>query len=76
MTERKKAKEALAASGLRLRSMSEQEAQTRVDVPAERRFRESIEHAPGAILQIDPTGKIIVANKTAESMFGYTRELL
>jgi PAS domain S-box-containing protein len=76
ITERKEAKEALADSELRLRMMSEQEAHARADVLAERRFRELIEHAPDAILQIDTTGKIIVANKTAESIFGYTREEL
>jgi len=76
ITERKEAKEALADSELRLRMMSEQEAHARADVLAERRFRELIEHAPDAILQIDTSGKIIVANNTAVSMFGYTREEL
>ncbi len=76
ITERKKAEEALADSELRLRTMSEQEALARADVLAERRFRELIEHAPDAILQVDTMGKIIVANNTAESMFGYAREEL
>jgi PAS domain S-box-containing protein len=76
ITERKEAEQALAASELRLRTMSEQEANARVDVLAERRFRELIEHAPDAILQVDTTGKIIVANKTAESMFGYNQDEL
>jgi PAS domain S-box-containing protein len=76
ITGRKKAEEALADSELRLRMMSEQEAHARADALAERRFRELIEHAPDAILQIDTTGKIIVANSTAVSMFGYPREEL
>jgi len=35
-----------------------------------------IENAPDAILQVDPSGKIVVANRTAELIFGYTREEL
>ena len=66
----------MADSDLRLRTMSDQEALARADLLAERRFRELIEHAPDAILQVDTAGKIIVANSTAESMFGYTREEL
>jgi PAS domain S-box-containing protein len=76
ISERKDAGEALAASELRLRTMTEQEARARAEALAERRFRELIEHAPDAILQVDTAGKIIVANNTAESMFGYTREEL
>jgi PAS domain S-box-containing protein len=76
ITERKEAKEALADSELRLRTMSDQEAHARADLIAERRFRELLEHAPDAILQVDTAGNIIVANSTAESMFGYTREEL
>lgn len=76
ITEQKKAEEALTDSELRLRTLSEREALARADALAERRFRELIEHAPDAILQVDTTGKIIVANKTAESLFGYTRDEL
>ncbi|QHS50981.1 PAS domain-containing sensor histidine kinase [Edaphobacter sp. 12200R-103] len=42
----------------------------------EARFRELIENAPDAILQVDPDGTIVVANRTAETMFGYSREEL
>jgi PAS domain S-box-containing protein len=43
---------------------------------ADRRFRELIEDAPDAILQVDAQGTILIANKTAEKMFGYTRDEL
>ena len=43
---------------------------------ADRRFKELIEDAPDAILQVDSLGKIVIANRTAEKMFGYTREEL
>lgn len=54
----------------------ELEEQTRAIVLAEAKFRELIENAPDAILQVDPNGKILVANHTAEVMFGYTRQEL
>lgn len=54
----------------------ELEEQTRAIVLAEAKFRELIENAPDAILQVDPNGKILVANHTAVGMFGYTREEL
>ena len=43
---------------------------------ADSRFRELIEEAPDAILQVDERGTIVIANRTAERMFGYTREEL
>ena len=54
----------------------ELEEQTRAIVLAEAKFRELIENAPDAILQVDSSGKILVANHTAEVMFGYTRQEL
>jgi len=54
----------------------QQEEQARAVVLAEVRFRELIENAPDAILQVDPNGTIVVVNHTAEIMFGYTREEL
>lgn len=72
ITERKAAEAVLAASELRFRAATEQEERTRTAVLAERRFRELIEHAPDAILQVDTAGRIVLANNTAESMFGYT----
>jgi PAS domain S-box-containing protein len=73
ITERSEATTALADSKARL---TEQEANARAEMLAERRFRELIENAPDAILQVDPTGAIVIANRTAEKMFCYTREEL
>ncbi len=76
LTERKEAAGALEATNLRLNLLTEQEANSRAEMLAERRFRALIENAPDAILQVDPTGVIVIANRTAETMFGYTREEL
>jgi PAS domain S-box-containing protein len=54
----------------------EQQANARAEILAERRFRALIENAPDAILQVDATGAILIANRTAETLFGYTREEL
>jgi len=76
ITEEKLAIEALAANELRLRTLAEQEANARAATLAERKFRELIENAPDAILQVDQLGYIVIANRTAETMFGYSREEL
>lgn len=60
-------------SKLRLNLLTEEQANARADMIAERKFRELIENAPDAILQVNPTGAIVIANRTAETMFGYTR---
>ncbi|MGD0647114.1 MAG: PAS domain-containing sensor histidine kinase [Acidobacteriaceae bacterium] len=73
ITERSEAARALEESKLRL---TEQEANARAEMLAERRFRELIEYAPDAILQVNPAGAIVIANRTAETMFRYTREEL
>ncbi|SEB42164.1 PAS domain-containing sensor histidine kinase [Terriglobus roseus] len=52
------------------------EAQTRTELLAERKYREVIEHAPDAILEVDAGGIIVIANQTAERHFGYPREEL
>jgi two-component system NtrC family sensor kinase len=43
---------------------------------ADHRYRELIENAPDAILQVDERGKIVIVNRTAERLFGYSREEL
>ncbi len=41
---------------------------------AERRLGELLESAPDAILQLDKNGSIVLLNRMAEQLFGYTRE--
>ncbi len=45
-------------------------------MPEEKRFRELLEAAPDAIMQVDEEGRIILLNRVTEVMFGYTREEL
>jgi PAS domain S-box-containing protein len=52
------------------------EAASRVEMIAERKFRELIENAPDAILQVDSMGLVVLANRTAELVFGYSRDEL
>ncbi len=42
----------------------------------EQRFRELLEAAPDAIMQVDAEGRIILLNRVTEDMFGYTRDEL
>jgi PAS domain S-box-containing protein len=52
------------------------EAASRAEMLAERKFRELIENAPDAILQVDSMGLVVLANRTAELVFGYSRDEL
>lgn len=45
-------------------------------MPEEKRFRELLEAAPDAIMQVDADGRIILLNRVTETLFGYTREEL
>ena len=55
----------------------EREQAARLQAKAERRFRELLEAAPDAILEIDADGQIVLLNEVAQKMFGYSRaELL
>jgi len=45
-------------------------------VPLEQRFRELLEAAPDAIMQVDAEGRIILLNRVTEDMFGYSRDEL
>ena len=42
----------------------------------EKRFRELLEAAPDAIMQVDEEGRIVLLNRVTEDMFGYTRDEL
>jgi PAS domain S-box-containing protein len=46
------------------------------DALADHRFRELLENAPDAVMQVDSQGKIVIANRTAELMFGYSHKEL
>ena len=76
ITEQKAAHETIARNQLELSALMEAQTNARAEAQAERKFRELIENAPDAILQVDSTGAIVIANRTAETMFGYTREEL
>jgi len=73
ITERFESAGALEESKARL---IEQQANARAEMLAEGRYRALIENAPDAILQVNSAGAIVIANRTAETMFGYTREEL
>jgi PAS domain S-box-containing protein len=59
-----------------VRELTEQGEQARTRAREENRFRELLEAAPDAIIEIDREGKIVLLNKVTEHMFGYTREQL
>jgi PAS domain S-box-containing protein len=59
-----------------LMELTEQESEARRTVRAERRFRELLEAAPDAILEVDRDGRVVMTNRAAEEMFGYSREEL
>ena len=46
------------------------------EIWAERRFRELLEAAPDAIIEVDQEGCIVLLNRVTEALFGYTREEL
>jgi PAS domain S-box-containing protein len=59
-----------------LADLIDQEQAARREAQSERRFRELLEAAPDAILEVDREGHIILLNRVTEKMFGYPREEL
>ncbi|MGA3234939.1 MAG: PAS domain S-box protein [Bryobacteraceae bacterium] len=59
------------------RELAAQEQKARAQIGAERRFRELLEAAPDAILEVDALGNLVLVNAAAERLSGYSRaELL
>ena len=58
------------------RALQEREERVRAEAIVERKFRELIETAPDAILQVNAKGRILIANHAAELIFGYTLDEL
>ena len=56
--------------------LMEQEQAARRQADSERRFRELLEAAPDAIIEVDRDGRIVLLNRVTENMFGYPREQL
>ncbi len=54
----------------------EREREANLRVKAESRFRELLEAAPDAIIEVDRDGRIVLLNRVTEKLFGYTREEL
>jgi len=76
ITSRVALEQSLIASSDQVRALTDQEARARAASLANQRFRELIENAPDGILQVDSTGRIILSNRTAETLFGYTSDEL
>src|SRR5579872_2313065 len=59
-----------------LQELMEQERAARSQAESERRFRDLLEAAPDAIIEVDRDGRIVLLNRVTEKMFGYPREQL
>jgi PAS domain S-box-containing protein len=59
-----------------LQAMTVQAKEERTVAQADRRFRELLEAAPDAIIEVDHDGRIILLNVATEKLFGYKREEL
>jgi len=59
-----------------LLQVTAQEQDARSAIQTERRFRELLEAAPDAIIEVDQEGRILLLNLATERQFGYSREEL
>ncbi len=59
-----------------IRDLTEREQAARAQAQADRRFRELLEAAPDAIIEVDQEGRIVLMNRVTEKTFGYTRHEL
>ena len=59
-----------------IRNLMEREQEAIAQATADRRFRELLEAAPDAIIEVDREGRIVLLNLVTEKIFGYTREEL
>jgi PAS domain S-box-containing protein len=57
-------------------SLLEREKQAADRLRYESRFRELLEAAPDAIVEVDRAGAIVLLNRVAETLFGYSRDEL
>ena len=56
--------------------MIAREKEALAEMQTERRFRELLEAAPDAIIEVDREGRIVLLNRVTEKSFGYKREEL
>jgi PAS domain S-box-containing protein len=64
------------ASTRRVHDLEERERMALSRLDAERKYRELLEAAPDAILEVDEAGRILTLNAVTETLFGYRREEL
>ncbi len=57
-----------------LQRMTAREKEAKHEARTERRFRELLEAAPDAIIEVDRDGRIMLLNLVTEKLFGYSRE--
>lgn len=67
---------ALRASEHAVQNLTEEGARAQSRERENVRFRELLEAAPDAIIEVDREGKIVLMNRVTEHLFGYTREEL